>query len=48
MPTPTIPEEALHKAQSVVESLREQLSKLFETLPPGYASAIRFEAGEDQ
>ena len=45
---PAIPDEALEKAQRVISGLRDQLSRLFDTIPQDYTIAIRFEAGEDQ
>jgi hypothetical protein len=42
------PTEDLAKAQPVIDSLREQLERLFDTIPSGPNSAIRFDAGEEQ
>jgi hypothetical protein len=42
------PAEELAKAQSVIAALHEQLERLFQTIPSGPNSAIRFDAGEEQ
>ncbi|MDZ4800783.1 MAG: hypothetical protein SGI92_21705 [Bryobacteraceae bacterium] len=42
------PAEELAKAQSVIDALRDQLARLFDTIPSGPNSAVRFEPGEEQ
>ncbi len=42
------PAEELAKAQAMIDALRDQLRRLFDNIPQGSNTALRFEAGEEQ